>query len=303
MKKWSLASLLTLIVFSVTAFFSPLVGAQDEQGLSLTKTADTTAASLGDTITYTYLIENTDNVTISSLELIDSELDVITLPTTTLEAGATCNVTAQHTVLISDYESGFVLENLATIKGIRPDGSTAIAEAETSVELLEYAATLTLEKVADPASVSPHETIKYTYTVTNTGNVTISDLSLVDSNLGTITLSPTSLEPGESISAEYDYEVTVADLPGPIVNAATVTGEDPLGNEVSYTTEPVSVSLTVNKRIMTRAEILKMSGVPGKGIENAPGLQKQFNERSRAAERAGKKDKDKEKGNNGKNGK
>jgi hypothetical protein len=64
---------------------------------------------------------------------------------------------------------------------------------------------------------------------------------------------------------------------------------------------------------MTRAEIHRLSGVPGKGLENAPGQQKQFNERSRAAENAGKKidngdnngnKKNKEeKGNNGKNGK
>ena len=34
-----------------------------------------------------------------------------------------------------------------------------------------------------------------------------------------------------------------------------------------------------------------MSGVPGKGIDKAPGLQKPFNPNSNAAEHAGKKDK------------
>lgn len=40
---------------------------------------------------------------------------------------------------------------------------------------------------------------------------------------------------------------------------------------------------------MTKAEILKERGVPGKGIDKAPGLQKPFNPKSRATERAGKK--------------
>ena len=39
----------------------------------------------------------------------------------------------------------------------------------------------------------------------------------------------------------------------------------------------------------TKAGILKYSGVPGKGLGNAPGLQKPFNPKSQAAEHAGKK--------------
>lgn len=40
---------------------------------------------------------------------------------------------------------------------------------------------------------------------------------------------------------------------------------------------------------LSKAEILMSSGVPGKGLEFAPGLQKPFNPNSRAANRAGKK--------------
>lgn len=41
--------------------------------------------------------------------------------------------------------------------------------------------------------------------------------------------------------------------------------------------------------VPTKADILKDSGVPGKGLESAPGLQKPFNPNSQAAENAGKK--------------
>ena len=36
-------------------------------------------------------------------------------------------------------------------------------------------------------------------------------------------------------------------------------------------------------QIMTKAQILKQLGVPGKGIDTAPGLQKPFNPKSQAA--------------------
>ncbi len=40
---------------------------------------------------------------------------------------------------------------------------------------------------------------------------------------------------------------------------------------------------------MTKADVLAGSGVPGAGVGDAPGLQKEFNEKSRAGEKAGKK--------------
>jgi hypothetical protein len=89
--------------------------------------------------------------------------------------------------------------------------------------------------------------------------------------------------------------VAISDLPGPLVNTAKVTGTDPDGKSISATSEAVSVSLTINKSLLTKAEILKLSGVPGKGIEKAPGLQKPFNPKSKAAEHAGKKAKPKQK--------
>lgn len=44
-----------------------------------------------------------------------------------------------------------------------------------------------------------------------------------------------------------------------------------------------------NNSTLTKADILKERGVPGKGIDHAPGLQKPFNPKSNAADNAGKK--------------
>ena len=50
-----------------------------------------------------------------------------------------------------------------------------------------------------------------------------------------------------------------------------------------------SEALQAIKSVLTRAGILKGSGVPGKGLEKAPGQQKPFNPNSKAGEHAGKK--------------
>ena len=50
-------------------------------------------------------------------------------------------------------------------------------------------------------------------------------------------------------------------------------------------------SASTDNVTLTKAEILRQRGVPGKGIDTAPGLQKPFNPKSKAAMHAGKKDK------------
>jgi len=49
------------------------------------------------------------------------------------------------------------------------------------------------------------------------------------------------------------------------------------------------LGLTTYSGASSSGDILKSSGVPGKGLDDAPGLQKEFNENSQAAENAGKK--------------
>ena len=292
MKKWSIPVMIAIIAL-LMPMSSSMVTAEDEAGLIISKSADPTTATVGDTITYTYTIINTDNITTDNLSLEDNLLGIIDLgEQTSLAAGENMTVTATYTVAEADLPGP--IENTATVYGTDLYGNTVTASAAASVELT-YTASLQLTKTADPSPAAPHETITYTYTIINNGNVTTDNLSLQDDKLGEISLADTTLAPGESASATATYEVTVSDLPGPIVNTATVTGTDPYGALVSATTEPVSVSLYINKWLMFKAEILKLSGIPGKGIEKAPGLQKLFNPKSQAAEHAGKKDKDEKK--------
>ena len=260
----------------------------------VTKTASPNPASLGDTIIYTYTVTNTGPVTADNLTLIDDTLGDISLNKTTLLPGETATSTGSYTHDVVENDFPGPVTNTATATGTDPLGNTVTDNATAEVTLNAYTASIKVTKTAAPNPASPHEIITYTYVITNTGNVTISNLSLEDDMLGEINLDEvTSLSPGENIAATATYTVTIDDLPGPIVNIATARGEDPLGTVITDNAS-ASVPLTIDKTLMTKAEILKLSGVPGKGIDTAPGLQKPFNPKSQAAEHAGKKDRDNE---------
>ena len=255
--------------------------------LRLEKVAQPTSATVGDNITYSYTITNNGPVVLSNLALMDDNLGTIDLRgQTSLNPGASIIVTANYTVVEADLPGPLV--NTATVSGTDPAGNSITASATATVELTGNA-TLQVAKSADRDSAAPGQTINYSYTVTNDGNVTINELSLSDDKLGALTLSANTLAPGESATASASYAVTLADLPGPIVNTATVEGTSSDGQSISTTSSQVSVSLFVNRWELFKAQILKLMGVPGKGIDTAPGLQKPFNPKSQAAEHAGPK--------------
>ena len=283
MKKWSMPLMIAIVAF-LTAMFSANVSAGEQASLSINKSADKTSACLGDTITYTFTISNTGNVTVDNVTLEDYKLWMTPRSIGSLGPGDNITVADNYTVVETDFPGPLV--NTATISGTDPDGNPVTDNVTVSVELT-YTASIQVTKTADKTSASPHETITYTYTITNTGNASVDNVTLEDDKLGPISLSDTTLAPGDNVTATATYTVDISDLPGPIVNTATVEGIGPTDESVFATSNSVSVSL--NKSLMTKAEILKQSGVPGKGIDTAPGLQRPFNPKSKAAEHAGKK--------------
>jgi len=86
------------------------------------------------------------------------------------------------------------------------------------------------------------ETITYTYSVENIGDVTLTNVSANDDRLGAISLGSTTLALGEITTGTATYIVDESDLPGPLVNIVTVTGTPSQGADVTHT-DTVSVKL------------------------------------------------------------
>ena len=86
--------------------------------------------------------------------------------------------------------------------------------------------------------VKPGDTITYSFTITNTGNTTLSDIDVVDDMIEKDgqeidTSSVDSLATGESSALTADYAVTDADIAtGIVTNVATATATDDSGNKI-----------------------------------------------------------------------
>ena len=105
---------------------------------------------------------------------------------------------------------------------------------------------LTLVKSADRAEyTAPGEIINYILTVTNTGNVTITGITVSDP-IVTVTCpgAPYTLVPGASRTCTAQYTVTAADvLAGSIINTADAAGTSPSAVPVDTISNTVTVVL------------------------------------------------------------
>jgi hypothetical protein len=270
--------------------------------IKVSMSADRTSASVGDTVKYTYTVVNTGETNLSGVTLTDSRLGAIVLSSENLTAKASATATATYIIAASNLPGPLV--SSATVAGLTPSGqSVSNSSAKVSVALNAKAASIKVRVSADQRAASENETIKYTYIIVNTGQGTLSNIVLTDSRLGVIVLASDNLSSQSKLTASAKYKVLAADFPGPLVSSATVSAVEASGQALSATSGEVSVELIKDSSHRTKWEILKSKGVPGKGIEHAPGLIKYFNHNSNAEDHAGNHGNGNDKGNDKDKGK
>jgi plastocyanin len=295
----TIVSLIMAVITMAALIIPSTINAETQiTGLSLNVTPDKAAATLGDTVIYTYTLVNATSGNITSLAFSDNRMAVV-LPQTDIGQSENITFTGTYTITGADFPGPVM--NTTIITGKLATGDNVTAQASASITLIPSSAGLQVVKTADKSTASVNDTITYTYTITNSGNVNLKDVALTDDKLGAITLSKTTLAATENITSTKTYTVISADLPGPIVNIATVKATDPAGQVVQANSGKVVVNLK-GVQATTKSQILQQSGVPGKGILSAPGLQKPFNPNSQAEFNAGKKNQHQNNGhNNGNN--
>ncbi|MFZ2514881.1 MAG: hypothetical protein WAW82_04370, partial [Candidatus Lutibacillus vidarii] len=235
--------------------------------LSLVKSADpVTVTAAGQSVTYSFLVTNTGNVTVSELTVADTlaapagpELTV-TCPVTTLAPGASTTCAATYLVTQADVDHGRV-DNTATASGMAPcpEGAAALTTCPVTSEpsSAEVTASATAAISLDKQATAPQDrnndgyadtgdVIEYTFIVTNTGTTTLTDVRVDDPMLGAVTCPVTTLAPGESTTCgPVAYTVTAADTAaGTLVNHATATGTPPDGVTPPSAEDETSTELT-----------------------------------------------------------
>ncbi|KAA9376116.1 DUF11 domain-containing protein [Microbispora cellulosiformans] len=241
--------------------------APPEPQLALLKTASPSAVTAaGQTVTYSYLVTNTGNTTLTTLNVVDTAFSgrgappVVTCPVTTLAPQTSTTCTATYTVTQADIDAGSIV-NTATATGTPPEGPAVTSNPSTATVTAQVAPGIALLKTASPSSVATAgQVVTYSYQVTNTGNATLADVSVADlsfsgTGLPRAILCPvTTLVPQASTTCTGTYTVTQADIDaGSIVNTATASGTPPSGPAVTSNPSTATVvatpipGLTVNK--------------------------------------------------------
>jgi uncharacterized repeat protein (TIGR01451 family) len=216
------------------------------------------AVRAGDTIAYSYTVTNNGNVTMSHIGVIDTRLGAATCPTTVLGAGAstTCTATAPYPVTQGDVDLGVGIVANASVNGRPPaagantvygSGSSTVPVA-TAAASLSVTAVATVSPAAHQSAVRAGDTIAYTYTVVNDGNVTMSGIALNDALAGAINCPAATLAVGASMvcTGAVVFPVVQAriDAGVPITASATATATTPGGGTPSFGPFTVTVGVT-----------------------------------------------------------
>ncbi len=245
------------------------VNAVRSPGIQIVKTpTPTTYSSVGDVITYSFLVTCTGNVTLTAVLVSDPLVSPIDcedgevpegsnnpIPILAPDESVLCSGT--YAITQADLDSGSV-PNTATAAGNDPEGNP-VSDTDSAQVDANQSPALTLVKTADPLTYSAvDEVIGYSYLVTNSGNVslagpvTVADDKATDEScpdVSTVGNGDGFLDPGESVTCTASYTITQADLnAGSVTNVATASADGTNSNPDEETvTANQSPALTLVK--------------------------------------------------------
>ena len=210
----------------------------------LTDTNSNGAADIGEQVEYSFDVDNTGNVDLVDVAVDDPTLSALGIainPTSAdIAAGSSAVFTsASYAVTQADIDAGG-LSNTATAVGVYVESGgdrvdVTSAPSSVSVPTPARAPSITLTKTAllvdtdADGRADVGETITYRLVVSNTGNVTLTGVTLADSMLDNATPAPiATLAPGASRQFDIDHVVRDSDLAGSeVINSASVTATAP----------------------------------------------------------------------------
>ena len=179
-------------------------------------------------ITYSFTITNSGTVTLDPVTVTDPlpGLSAISCPATLLAGGADMTCTATYVITQADIDAGQV-DNEADVSGTPPTGPD-VTDDDPHSEPTVRNPDIDIDKTPASQIVRPGETATFTIEVTNTGNVTLTDVTVddplapdCDADLGT--LAP---------DASTAYTCEVANVTEGFTNVAEASGTPPAGQDV-----------------------------------------------------------------------
>ena len=216
--------------------------------IALVKTASVSGtAVLGDVITYTFTVTNTGNTILTNIVVSDPMVGLLISgsPIASLAVGASSSViTGTFTITQANIDEGSVT-NSALSTAQDPNGNDVTDISGTTndnntptVTTITQNSSIALVKTANVSGTGIlGDVITYTFTVTNTGNSTLTNIVVTDPMVGLIISGNpiASLAVGASSSViTGTFTITQANIDaGSVTNSALATAKDPNGTDVT----------------------------------------------------------------------
>lgn len=230
---------------------------------------------LDDVIEYKIVVTNDGNVTLTNVEVYDSLIDTTFPVEGELEAGESVTFTFNYTVTAEDIAAeGSTIKNVATATGDNPteeptdpgedEVETPIEDEDPGIAVVKELTKVNGNGVPNAYKAAAGDTLTYTITITNTGNVIVSDITVKDELVDLEELI-TELAPEASKTYTVTYTVTEADLVnGEIINTATAEGKDPGDVPVDDTDEEITDTEDENPELTIKKETTSTAATDGK---------------------------------------
>jgi len=222
---------------------------------SVEKTVDESNIAAPGLLNYQISVNNTGNTSLTDIAINDTLPDgtpaVLTGPIAdtgvigVLDVAEIWTYIGQYSATQNDVDAGLALTNTVSV-------STAEAgeQSDTAVTNVSQAPAISIVKSATETDYTAvGNTINYTFTVSNTGNVVLSNITLDDPmvNQGSLScalVQPFVLLPGEQTTCTAERTVVIGDITTTqIVNVAGVVATDPTGTEVTASSNTVVVPM------------------------------------------------------------
>ena len=193
-----------------------VVGQPTEQSSILVSVfPDRDLLGVGDIVTCRFTVQNTGDLQVFNLRVVDNYGAAVQLEITVLNPGETVSASRAYTLGLVDLPGALHVE--VTAQGVDKYNRAVVANAYTRVPT----AAVGLIKAANPSAAEPGASITYTFTVENRGSVALRVDRIDDDKLGSIDLGGVELAPGGSISRTVSHSLS-PDAAGEVVNTATV---------------------------------------------------------------------------------
>jgi uncharacterized repeat protein (TIGR01451 family)/gliding motility-associated-like protein len=236
--------------------------------------------AVGDLVTYTFTVTNTGNTTLTNVVVNDGLTNSVNLAVnpSTLAPNATGTATATYTIIQADVDAGKVT-NSATVTGTTPtngtvtdtSGTTILNDTPTETTLTPSPSIALVKTGAVGGTGAVGDVITYTFTVTNTGNTSLTNIIINDvlTNSVNLAVTPSTLAPNATGTATATYTIVQADInAGKVTNSATVTGNTPTSGTVTDTSGTTILNDTPTETVLSQSPsiaVVKTGAVGGTG--------------------------------------